>query len=275
MTINSAMTAGTSGLQAQAAALAAISDDIANVNTVGYKGTDVAFETLVTGQGGGGYSAGGVTTATQQLVADQGTTTQTSSPTDLAITGNGLFVVSTQPNPVGQGGVAEFTRAGSFSPDSNGFLKNTAGLYLLGWPADAQGQINTTATSIGTLQPINVTAIGGQVSASTEASITSNVNSGQAVSAQAAAAAAAPPGAGAYNAVTNSMTAYDPATGTGVQPDFTVQVPISDSLGASHILQLDMLRSTTANQWYAEIQAVPASDVVSGSGLAPGQIASG
>jgi len=275
MTINSAMTAGTSGLQAQAAALAAISDDIANVNTVGYKGTDVAFETLVTGQGGGGYSAGGVTTATQQLVADQGTTTQTSSPTDLAITGNGLFVVSTQPNPVGQGGVAEFTRAGSFSPDSNGFLKNTAGLYLLGWPADAQGQINTTATSIGTLQPINVTAIGGQVSASTEASITSNVNSGQAVSAQAAAAAAAPPGAGAYNAVTNSMTAYDPATGTGVQPDFTVQVPISDSLGASHILQLDMLKSTTANQWYAEIQAVPASDVVSGSGLAPGQIASG
>jgi flagellar hook protein FlgE len=276
MSLNSAMTAGTSGLQSESSALAAISNDIANVNTVGYKGDQVAFEALVTGQTGGAFSAGGVTTATQQLVSQQGSTTQTSSPTDLAITGQGMFVVNTQPTAVNNSASqAEFTRAGSFTPDAGGFLKNTAGLYLLGWPADATGKINTSSTSINSLQPINVTAIAGQVSATTFANVDANLDASQAVSAQATAAAAVPPGAGAYNAVTNSMTAYNPTSGAGVQPDFTIQVPVSDSLGGSRTLQLDLLKSSTANQWYAEIQAVPPSDVVSGAGLAAGQIASG
>ena len=62
MSLNSAMLAGVSGLQANSAALAAISNDIANVNTVGYKGTDVDFESLVTAASdSGSYSAGGVT----------------------------------------------------------------------------------------------------------------------------------------------------------------------------------------------------------------------
>jgi flagellar hook protein FlgE len=275
MSLNSAMTAGSSGLQAESSALAAISNDIANVNTVGYKGTDVDFESLVTASAGAAYAAGGVTTATQQLVSQQGSTTQTSSPTDLAITGQGLFVVSTQPTPVGGNAEAEFTRAGSFTPDANGFLKNTAGLYLLGWPANAQGVINSSNTSINSLQPINVSSIAGQVSATTAASINANLDASQAVSAQATAAAATPPGAGAYNALTNSMTAYNPTAGTGTPPDFTVQIPISDSLGGSHTLQLDLLKTATPNVWDAEIQAVPASDVVSGPGLAAGQIATG
>ena len=275
MSLNSAMTAGSSGLQAEASALAAISNDIANVNTVGYKGTDVDFESLVTASTGGAYSAGGVTTTTQQLVTKQGSTTQTSSPTYLAITGQGMFVVSTQPTAVGGDAQAEFTRAGSFTPDSNGFLQNTAGLYLLGWPANSQGQVNTSNTSINSLEPINVNSVAGQVSATTAVSVDANINASQAVSPQATAAAATPPAAGAYNALSNSMSAYDPTAGTGVQPDFTIPIPVSDSLGGSHTLQLDLLKSSTPNQWYAEIQAVPASDVVSGPGLAPGQIASG
>jgi flagellar hook protein FlgE len=275
MSINSALTAGASGLQAESSALAAISNDIANVNTVGYKGTEVDFQALVTASSGGAYSAGGVTTTTQQLVTKQGSTTQTSSPTDLAITGQGMFVVSTQPTPVGGNAQAEFTRAGSFTPDANGFLKNTAGLYLLGWPANSQGQVNTSNTSINSLAPINVTAVAGQVSATTAVSVDGNINASQAITPQAAAAGTTPVGAGAYNALTNSMTAYDPTAGTGVQPDFTIPIPVSDSLGGSHTLQLDLLKSSTPNQWYAEIQAVPASDVVSGSGLAPGQIATG
>jgi flagellar hook protein FlgE len=275
MSINSAMTAGSSGLQAEASALAAISNDIANVNTIGYKGTQVDFASLVTPDTGGTYAAGGVNTTTQQLISQQGTTTQTSSPTDLAISGQGMFVVSTQPTPVGGDATAEFTRAGSFTPDSNGFLENTAGLYLLGWPANSQGQVNTSNTSINSLQPINVTSVAGQVSATTAVSVDGNLNASQAVSPQATAAAASPPAAGAYNALSNSMTAYNASAGTGVQPDFTIPIPVSDSLGGSHTLQLDLLKSATPNQWYAEIQAVPASDVVSGSGLAAGQIAAG
>ncbi|HEY3890133.1 MAG TPA: flagellar hook protein FlgE [Caulobacteraceae bacterium] len=275
MSINSALTAGASGLQAESSALAAISNDIANVNTVGYKGTEVDFQALVTASSGGAYSAGGVTTTTQQLVTKQGSTTQTSSPTDLAITGQGMFVVSTQPTPVGGNAQAEFTRAGSFTPDANGFLKNTAGLYLLGWPANSQGQVNTSNTSINSLTPINITSVAGQVSATTAVSVDGNINASQAITPQAAAAGTSPAGAGAYNALTNSMTAYDPTLGAGVQPDFTIPIPVSDSLGGSHTLQLDLLKSSTPNQWYAEIQAVPASDVVSGSGLAAGQIATG
>jgi flagellar hook protein FlgE len=275
MSLNSAMTAGSSGLQAEASALAAISNDIANVNTVGYKGTDIDFESLVTGSNTGTYSAGGVTTVAQQQVNQLGTTTQTSSPTDLAISGQGMFVVSTQPTAVGGNAQAEFTRAGSFTPDSNGFLKNTAGLYLLGWPANSQGDVDTSNTSINSLQPINVTSVGGQVSATTAVSVDANLDASQAITPQAEAAGETPPAAGAYNALSNSMTAYNATAGTGVQPDFTIPIPVSDSLGGSHTLQIDLLKSSTPNQWYAEIQAVPPSDVVSGSGLAPGQIASG
>src|ERR1019366_1774932 len=184
MSINSALTAGASGLQAESSALAAISNDIA----VGYKGTEVDFQALVTASSGGAYSAGGVTTTTQQLVTKQGSTPQTSSPPDLAIPGQGMFVVSTQPTPVDGNVQAEFPRAGSFTPDANGFLKNTAGLYLLGWPANSQGQVNTSNTSINSLAPINITAVAGQVSATTAVSVDGNINASQAVTPQAAAA---------------------------------------------------------------------------------------
>ena len=277
MSINSAMLAGVSGLAANSAALAAISDNISNVNTVGYKENTVNFETLVVGQqaaNSSNGSAGGVLSSGQQLITGQGTTTQTSSPTDLAITGAGMFVTTATAAGITPGAQVLFTRAGSFTPDSQGFLKNAAGLYLQGWAADAQGNI-TQGSNLGSLTPINVSTIGGTVTATTATSANANLNAGQAISAQAAAVPAA--GAGAYDATTaaNSMTAYNATTGTGVKPDFTVPIPVSDSLGGQHTVQVDLLKSSVANQWYAEIQAVPASDVTSGTGLVPGQIATG
>jgi flagellar hook protein FlgE len=275
MSLNSAMLAGVSGLQANSSALAAISNDIANVNTVGYKETQVDFESLVNGSTDtSSYSAGGVITVNQQLVAQTGSITQTSSPTDLAINGQGMFVTNSSATTPGVNGQVMFTRAGSFTPDASGFLKNTAGLYLMGWPSNSQGVISTSGTNLSDLQPINVDAVAGSVSATTATSIDANLDASQPVSAAATAAAASPPTAGAYDPVANSMTAYDAATNTGVKPDFTMQIPISDSLGGQHTLQVDLLKSTTANQWYAEIQSVPTSDIVSGSGV-PGQIASG
>jgi flagellar hook protein FlgE len=273
MSLNSAMLAGVSGLQANSSALAAISNDIANVNTVGYKETEVDFESLVTGTGdSSSFSAGGVLTTNQQLVAQTGQISQTNSPTDLAINGQGMFVTNSQASTPNANTEVMFTRAGSFTPDSNGFLKNTAGLYLMGWAANAQGVINTSGTNLSDLTPINVDSVGGEVSATTQASIEGNLNANGPISAAATAAATSSPGA--YDPVANSMTAYDAATNTGVQPDFTMQIPISDSLGGQHTLQVDMLKSSTANQWYAEIQTVPTSDVVNGSGP-QGQIAAG
>jgi flagellar hook protein FlgE len=278
MSINSAMLAGVSGLAANSAALAAISDNIANVNTVGYKENDVNFETLVVGQESANTSngsAGGVLSSNRQLVTGQGTTTQTSSPTDLAISGNGMFVTTTTPSTITPTSQVLYTRAGSFTPDAQGYLKNAAGLYLQGWTADAQGNITPNGSSLGSLSPINVASISGTVTATTAATVNANLDAGGTVSAAATAASTTPVGAGAYNPATNSMTAYNPTTNTGVAPDFKVQVPISDSLGGQHTVQIDFLKSTTANQWYAEIQAVPASDVQSGTGLAAGQIATG
>jgi flagellar hook protein FlgE len=278
MSFNSAMLAGVSGLQANSSSLAAISNDIANVNTVGYKQTQVDFESLVNGGTGqnSSFSAGGVITANQQLVAHQGSMTQTNSPTDLAITGQGLFVTNTQPAAPGSAnGQVMFTRAGSFTPDSAGFLKNTAGFYLMGWPANAQGVINTSGTNLSALGPINVDTVAGSVAATTEANVNANLDASQPLSGPAAAAGLTPPGAGAYNPATNSMTAFSVSPATGVQPDFTIQVPVSTSLGGQLNLQVNLLKSSTPNQWYAEIQAVPPSDVVSGAGLAPGQLATG
>jgi flagellar hook protein FlgE len=273
MSLNSALQAGVSGLSANSTALSAISNDIANVNTVGYKGNNVDFESIVAASAGTSFSSGGVTATDQQLVTQLGTTIQTASSTDLAISGQGMFVTTTTPTSAATSSQVLYTRAGSFTPDANGYLKNSAGLYLQGVLADSTGAIPTSGLNVGILQPINVTNVGGAVSPTTVAGLTGTLNADQAISAQATAAAASPPATGAYNATTNSMTAYDATTGTGVKPDFTMQVPISDSQGGQHTIQVDLLKSATPNEWYAEIQAVPTSDVTGGN--VAGQISAG
>ena len=276
MSLNSAMQAGVAGLLANSTALSTISNNIANVNTVGYKQSNTNFESLVTSNDGNvSDTAGGVAATTQQLVSQVGTFTQTESPTDLAISGQGFFVTSPSAAAISSTNAALFTRAGSFTPNSAGFLENSAGLILQGWPADASGNINTSSSSLSSLQPINVTDLGGAVEPTTTVSVTANLNSTQAVSAAATAAGETPAGTGAYNAATNSMAMHGAAGATGVAPDYTIQLPVSDSQGDQHTLQLDLLRSSTPNQWYAELVAVPASDVSDGSGLSDGQIATG
>jgi flagellar hook protein FlgE len=275
MSLYSAMLAGVSGLQANSSALAAISDNIANVNTIGYKNNTVEFESLVTNSTTGStYSAGGVTTSNQQFVTQQGSPNQTSSPTDLAIAGQGMFVTSTAPTALNANSQVLFTRAGSFTTDSAGYLKNAAGLYLMGWAADAQGNISP-ANSLTSLSPINIDALSGAVSATSAASLSGNLDVAQTISSAATAAATTPPSTGAYDPTTNSMTAYDASatTPTGVKPDFTMQIPVSDSLGGQHTLQVDFLKSSTANQWDVEIQATPTSDIPGAT--PPGQIAYG
>jgi flagellar hook protein FlgE len=137
MSINSAMLSGVSGLIANSSALAAISDNIANVNTVGYKRTQANFSTLVTSQSKNStYSAGGVKSLTHQFVTQQGLTQSTTSNLDLSIAGAGFFVGTEKPEGLTATDTRSFTRAGSFQLDNLGYLKNDAGLYLQGWLAD-------------------------------------------------------------------------------------------------------------------------------------------
>ena len=133
MSIFGAMQSGISGLAAQSTAMGAISDNISNVNTVGYKGTNTAFQTLVTKQTTSShYSPGGVQPVSKQTINAQGLLSATSSSTDVAISGSGYFVVNQAANP-GEGDMWAYTRAGSFDVDENGYLVNTGGFYAQGW----------------------------------------------------------------------------------------------------------------------------------------------
>ena len=182
MSINSAMLAGVTGLTANASALAATSDNIANVNTVGYKRNQTNFSDLVTAASNQDYSAGGVQAITTSYVTQQGLLQSTSSPTDLAISGQGFFVTTQQPDNISSTAPRLFTRAGSFTVDSQGFLKNAGGLYLQGWLADTSGNINTDPSNISLLQSINVSSVGGAAGATTAATINANLDAGETLS---------------------------------------------------------------------------------------------
>jgi flagellar hook protein FlgE len=133
MSINSALLAGVSGLAANSAALSAISQNIANVNTIGYKRSQGEFQTMVNAQNqGAGYSAGGVMANTRNFISQAGQLQRTGSSTDLGISGAGFFVVTERAEGLTPADTRLFTRAGAFRVDEMGYLKNTAGLYLQG-----------------------------------------------------------------------------------------------------------------------------------------------
>lgn len=355
MSINSALLAGVSGLTANSAALAAISQNIANVNTVGYKRTASEFSTVVNSQSrGAGYSAGGVLSNTRSFISQAGQLQRTTSSTDLGISGQGFFVTTERAEGIDAGDARLFTRAGAFRVDNFGYLKNTAGLYLQGWPVDSNGVIATDPSDLGRLKSINVGSVGGTAEATTRAQLNANLQSSQAVSSEAkpvdrkavldsaavphdfkvAYARAGDPAlrtwdvtvttggetfsgtatydaAGALTGVTgtlttpltlasgdtvplaglgldtsadalsgydptlNSMAAYDAKAGTGVKPDFELTIPVSDSKGGQRTVAVSFLKSSVPNQWFAEIRAVPAGDVITGAPLVNGQLKTG
>ena len=147
MGIFDALTTAVSGLQAQAFALQNISGNIANSQTVGYKETDTAFDALVSQAALGEQTSGGVYATSVASNGVQGTIQNETVPTDMAINGQGYFVV-TQPtgnsgtNPQFSG-VNDYTRRGDFQMDSNGYMVNGAGYYLMGIPVDPDGCATT------------------------------------------------------------------------------------------------------------------------------------
>jgi flagellar hook protein FlgE len=185
MSINSAMLAGVSGLIANSSALAAISDNIANVNTVGYKRSTSNFSTLVTSGGKNQtYSAGGVKAQTHQFISQQGLTQSTTSNLDLSISGSGFFVATEKPEGLTATDTRSFTRAGSFQLDSLGYLRNDAGLYLQGWLADpVSGMITPDPSDLMQLSSINVGTVGGTAEKTTRVGVNANLRSEQPVAA--------------------------------------------------------------------------------------------
>ena len=89
-------------LQVQAGRLAAVSDNVANTGTIGYKRSSVEFHTQVLDANTGSYNSGSVNQVTRSEIGRQGAIRATSSPTDLAITGNGFFVVQDASDEIGR-----------------------------------------------------------------------------------------------------------------------------------------------------------------------------
>lgn len=238
MSLFGSLFSGVGGLAAQSRAMGAISDNVANVNTIAYKGAVTRFATLVTGDAGArNYSPGGVRALTGQTVGVQGLVQSTGSTTDAAISGAGFFVVNGKADG---GGEQLYTRAGSFSPDYLGNLRTPSGHFLQGWALDADEQI----ADVNTLQTVNIRGVSGVATATTAIEVGANLDAGQAVH------------AGPYAG--GDMAAHAASGGaTGVKPNFTRAVQAYDSLGRSHDLTLAFLRNGPANAWAVEVYAAP------------------
>lgn len=195
MSLYGVMRTGVSGMNAQSNKLSTVSDNIANVNTTGYKRASTEFSSLILKSGSGNYDSGAVETTVRYAISDRGNLQFTTSATDLAVQGNGFFVVQDA------NGNNFLTRAGAFVPDSTGNLVNTAGFQLMGYNIANGAVPNTAANGFGNLQVINVNKMALQAAPSTKATVAANLD-------PSATAIAAPAGPANYTSKT-SMVTYD------------------------------------------------------------------
>ena len=203
-----------SGIKAAQANLDVISNNIANASTVGFKASRAQFAEIYASSVSGGSNAGqGVELTEIRAEFSQGSLDFTGSGLDLAISGNGFFIVS-------NGGASEYTRAGSFQVDRDGFLTNESGNRLQGYQGNADGAITG---ELGDLF-IDTTLVDPKVTS--KVAITSNLDSRE----------AAP--------TTTPFASTDPTSYNS-----TTSTTIYDSLGNSHVLQLYYVKTATANTW--------------------------
>ena len=210
-----------SGLNAATADLNVVSNNVANVATTGFKESRAEFADIYaqTQQGVSKIAVGNgvqVTAVSQQF--SQGNVTSTQNNLDLGVNGNGFFIMS-------DAGALKYTRAGAFQVDNAGFITNSTGERLQGYPPLATGGFNT-----GGLADIQLTTAENPPAATTSASLTLNLPS----------SAAAP--------TTAPLDPTNPNTYTN-----TTSLTTYDSLGAAHTAQLYFMKGATANNWTTQL----------------------
>ena len=203
MSLYGALFTGVSGLNAQGQKIAIISDNISNVNTVGYKEGEAQFQTLVVNStSNSAYNPGGVRNVTRLNVDKTGIIQSTAAPTDIAISGSGFFAVNSSIDGSSQ---VLYSRAGSFRQDETGNFVNSQGFFLQGWPLDRDGRLpgevgnlnSISSANLESLKTVNVENAGSAASTTTELKLGINLNASQTVQ----------QGAGA----TITMDAFSPA----------------------------------------------------------------
>jgi flagellar hook protein FlgE len=228
--------AGLSGLNANATYLNVIGNNLANINTVGFKASSVTFQDLVSQTVGGASSNPmqvglGVVTGAIGPVFSQGTIENTDEATNVAVQGAGFFMVADADGQV------SYTRAGNFSFDKDGLLTTPDGAFVQGYTTidpltgmvDANGQPQSIAVPPGVLRAPFATSL--------------------------------------FTTATNLDASAVPGS------SFTAAVQIFDSLGAPHIATITYTRQAAAGSWDYAV-TLPGADVA-GGGAAPVQVAVG
>ena len=148
MSLFGSLNTAVSGLTSQSAAFSNIGDNVANSQTVGFKSTDTTFQDYLTSSSATENQSGAVVARPDYQNTTEGAITQTGNALNLAISGQGFFNVS-QAESESNGTVtfspqAEYTRAGDFSLNKDGYLVNGSGDYLNGWLANSAGVLDQT-----------------------------------------------------------------------------------------------------------------------------------
>jgi flagellar hook protein FlgE len=216
MSINSGLFAGVAAVSAQSTAFAVISDNIANVNTVGFKDSTTQFQSLVTQSLSTATSAGGVKAITKTDPIKQGLLQGTTNSTDIALDGNGFFITNEAATP-GIGDEYLLTRAGGFIKDENDKLVNTAGLFLQGYATDGTGAItnNSTRDLLSSLETVDLSKFQRVAAVTKNVEVNLNLNS-------------------------NQLAANNPSV---------TNVTVYDSQGNDYLLELAWTKTAVANVW--------------------------
>ncbi len=224
MSILRSMHTGASGLRSHSSAIGVTGDNIANVNTTGYKRSRGVFEDIlgrsIAGSNASPMAGAGSRLAHIEQMWTQGALLTTDSPTDLALSGNGFFMV--EGNAGGMQG-RFFTRAGQFRIDQAGQLVNPNGLQLLGYPAMDDGSIGAQ------LGPLQVAGATLPANPTTAADISVNLDANASSDGVFDVFDPANPGADGSSSHSTSMTVYD-------------------SLGNPHDVTI-YFANTAANEW--------------------------
>jgi flagellar hook protein FlgE len=203
-----------SALHATSTAIDAVGNNLANINTTGFKRSDVAFQDIINSVGGSPNQQTGAGVGLPQMNRQfsQGSVSNTGNALDAAVQGNGMFVIKPGATANQPGAALQYTRDGRFHVSSTGFLVTSNGAAVQGWNADAlSGTIDTTsgvadiAIPAGTVVPAVAT---------TTLDVSAN---------------------------------FDSAAAEGKA--LSIPLQIFDSLGGAHQFTLKVTKSATASTW--------------------------
>lgn len=219
-----AMNSGVSGLMAEDQAIGVVGDNIANVNTTGFKSQRAIFQDVLGHSILAGTSSAlpgsGVRVGSVQQMFTQGALSNTGVSTDLALSGDGFFTVKGAVNGL-QGDF--YTRAGNFNINKDGFVVNPQGLQLQGYMANADGTYQASVSSL----KVPTSALPAH--ATQNATITANLDASSAVP-------------------TVAFDVTDPANTS----NYSTAMTVYDSLGQAHDVDVYFAKTSAGNfDWHA------------------------